>query len=73
MLKNNFSLMKLFLSRWAPAVQLPVSACISHLRAPVVEDSYHRRLATQRRLLGIRLFAAGAPLVHMSSADSHIC
>ena len=69
MLRNNFGLVKLFLVRWAPAVQLPVAACLSHLRAPVVEDSYNRRLAAQRRLLGIRLFSAGAPLAHLCSID----
>ena len=69
MLRNNFGLVKLFLIRWAPAVQLPVAACLSHLRAPVVEDSYNRRLAAQRRLLGIRLFSAGAPPTHLSIAD----
>ena len=68
-LRNNFGLVKLFLVRWAPAVQLPVAACLSHLRAPVVEDSYNRRLAMQRRLLGIRLFSAGAPLTHLCSVE----
>ncbi|KAK9826371.1 hypothetical protein WJX81_003941, partial [Elliptochloris bilobata] len=57
---NNFGLVKLFLSRWALAVPLPVAACLSHLNAPnAIEDKYSRGKAAQRHVLGIRIFAAG--------------